>query len=111
MDKLKITTRNLVIICTAIIFLFSFFLFGLTGLRTIGTIFGMFLPAYLIMSNFDIEEEEKVFFSFFIGLTIFPLLVWYMNIFIASLTVSIIITFILLSAVGLFLKYKNKLKI
>lgn len=86
----------------------SFILFGFTGLKTVAGLLVLFiLPAYMILDNFDLETGEKLFFSFFIGIGIFPLLVWYANRIVPSLRVSILITAIVVILLGLFLKFKK----
>ena len=80
------------------------YLFGITGFRTFGSMLLIFfLPAYIIIKKLSIEKDEKVFFSFFIGIAMFPLLVWYLNRIIPSLRVTILIIFVLLIGVGLFM--------
>ena len=88
-----------------IIFIFAGYLFGLSGLKLfLGYFFALFLPVYIILKTIDIGEIERIFFSFFIGLIYFPLLVWYINRIVPSLRVTILVTFILLILIGLFLR-------
>jgi len=96
----------------AIIVAFFFIVFGITGARTVlGFILLFFLPTYLIFKNFDIEPEEKIAFSFFIGLGIFPTFAYYLGLLVSSMRWSIAISFVLLMAIGIaFSKYYPKLK-
>jgi len=102
---MKINNKNLAIAALLMILLLSFILFGVTGFRTIfGMFLLLFLLIYLILSNFKLGGDEKIFFSFFIGIALFPLLVWYLNRIVPSLRVTILVTFILLILIGLFLR-------
>ena len=104
---MKINKKTTTIVTLSIILLFSFILFGLTGVRTIlGILILLFLPFYLILNNFNLDELEKIFFSFFIGIALFPLFVWYLNKIVPSLRVTIILTFIILISISLFLRRK-----
>lgn len=78
------------------IILGSFITLGFTGLRTIlGMIIIMFLPFYLIFSNFNLSQGEKVLFSFFISITLFPSLVYGLG-FLVSFRISIFAVFLIL---------------
>jgi len=57
------------------------------------------VPLYLILDNFDLGQDEKIVFSFFLGVGIFPSLVYWLGLFI-SFRLSIFITFVLLIVVG-----------
>jgi len=96
----------------AIIVAFFLIVFGITGAKVIlGFILFFFLPTYLIFKNFDIEPEEKIAFSFFIGLGIFPTFVYYIGLLISSMRWSIAISFVLLLTIGIaFSKYYPKSK-
>lgn len=92
------------------ILLFFFILFKLTGLKLIIGI-GLFyiLPFYLILDRFDLDKTEKLVFSFFIGIGIFPAIVYYLGILFNSIRIAIVITFVLLLIIGLLLrKFKKK---
>ena len=112
MTKIKLKKSHIGFFLLLIIFLFSSHLFGLTGLRTfLGFFIVLILPTYLIMKNIDIEKDERIFFSFFVSLIYFPLLVWYTNRIVPSLRVSIVVTFILLMLIGIYLRFKKKHKV
>lgn len=105
-SKLKISIVGLIVVI-----FFVFYLFGGTGVRTIlGMLLVFFIPFYLILNNFDLEQDEKVFFSFFIGLALYTVLVWYVNRVIPSMRISMLVTFLLLVFIGLMLKYLKKKK-
>ena len=74
----------------------SFLALGFTGLRTVsGMILLMFLPFYLIFNALNLTQSEKIAFSFFAGITLFPSLVYWLG-FIVSFKISIFIVVIAL---------------
>jgi hypothetical protein len=113
LDKFKIKNIHILAIALFLILAEAFILFGKVGFLALGGIFLLFLlPAYLILHFFNIGQDEKIFFAFFISIGIFPLIVWLINRVIPSLRVSLVITFILLVLIGITLNYykKNKKK-
>lgn len=57
---------------------FSALALGYAGFRTIiGTIIIILLPFYLLFSNFNISKGEKLIFSIFAAIAIFPSLVYW----------------------------------
>ncbi len=109
---MKIGNKELAIGILVLILLFSFILFGFTGVKVIGgAILLFFLPFYLILDNFDIELWEKIVFSFFIGIGIFPTFVYYLGIVFNSIRIAIVVTFVLLIGAGFVLKRFKKKKI
>ena len=90
-----------------VIGIFSFAMFGITGLRVVLGILFLSFPFYLIMKNFELAEGEKIIFSVLLGLTIFPSLVYLFGL-IVSFRMSIIIVFIAFMALALVLwKFKK----
>lgn len=90
-------------IIALVILAFSYFLFGVTGIRiAIGIIF-LSIPFYLILSNFGLEESEKFVFSILLGITIFPSLVYLLGLLI-SFRISIAAVFAALIAAGFVLR-------
>ena len=91
------------IIGLCIMVLFSIVLFGMAGARTIiGIVLLFIVPAYFLMRRTVLDFEEKIFFSLFIGLGLFPLLAWSLNQLLPSFRLSVIAAFVLVAAVGLF---------
>ncbi|MBI2101442.1 hypothetical protein HYT53_02425 [Candidatus Woesearchaeota archaeon] len=91
-------------IILALTAIFFFAALGITGLRTIaGTILLFILPAYLILNNFDLSAQEKIVFAFFIGVGIFPSVVYLLGL-VISLRAAIAITFILLIVIAFMAK-------
>jgi|TARA_B100001971_G_C18194958_1_gene540890 hypothetical protein len=105
----KIGNREFGIGILALIIIFSFILFGFTGVKVVGgAILLFFLPFYLILDNFDIEFGEKIVFSFFMGIGVFSIFVYYLGFVVNSIRVAIVVTFLLLVGVGLGLKKFGK---
>ena len=76
-------------------------------MSALGIILLFMLPTYLILNNFSLEQDEKVIFSFFIGVGIFPSITYWLGMLI-SFRMAILITFIFLSALGIYLPLINK---
>ena len=107
--ELKSESTALLGIVLIFIILGSFIALGFTGLRTIlGMIIIVFLPFYLIFYSFNLSQGEKVLFSFFIGIILFPSLVYWLG-FLISFKISIFIVFLaLLIAAYLIKKFLKK---
>ena len=106
--KIKLDYKTTVGIILVLIALFSFIFFGFTGFKVIfGMLLVFFLPFYLILDNFNISRSEKVIFSFFIGIGIFPALVYWLGVLI-SFKLAIVISFILFISLGFILKKFKK---
>lgn len=102
----KITAAIILIL----IALFSFIFFGFTGFKVIfGILLVFFLPFYLIFNNFELSRSEKVIFSFFIGVGIFPSFVYWLGVLI-SFKLAVLITFVLLILVVILIKKIKKPK-
>ena len=86
-------------------------LFGVTAIRLIaGMVLLYFLPSYLILRSFDLEEDERIFLSFFLGFGLFSVVVFYMNKILPSLRWSIALTFFLALATGIILNLVKQKK-
>jgi len=106
----KIENFKLIVISIIIILTFFYFILGLSGMMAVlGIILLFIFPSYLILDNFDFEQDEKLIFSFFIGIGLFPAVTYWLGLFI-SFRVSIFITFILFIVVAYLIKkfYKKK---
>ena len=86
--------------------LFSFALFGITGIRIVFGLILMWFPFYLILNHFDIALGERFVFSLILGVTLFPSIVFLIG-FLISFRMAIIVTFLLLMG-GFFLVRKYK---
>ena len=99
-------------IVVVIVLIFFYIILGFSGMMSaLGIILLFIVPTYLILNNFDLGQDEKIVFSFFIGVGIFPSIVYWLGIFI-SLKIAIFISFIVLVVVGFgvrkILKRKNQ---
>lgn len=91
---------------------FFYFTLGFSGaLSVIGITILFFVPTYFLLGNLNIDDDEKILFSFFIGAGIFPSIVYWLGLFI-SFRLSIFIAFIVLVVIAFFVlpKYQPKLK-
>lgn len=87
----------------------GFMLFGITGARTVlGILLLFFLPSFLILSHFKLELQEKLFFSLFLGLGLFPLIAWYLGRAAGSLRLGALLAFLLLCGAGIALRFLKK---
>ena len=93
----------------AFVSLDSFLLFGLMGLRTVLGFILTFFPFYMIFDNFELSDEEKMFFCFFTGITTFSSLVYWLG-FIVPFRMSILAVFAFLLIVSYMLKKLIKKK-
>mgnify|MGYP001602835516 CR=1 FL=1 len=95
-------------ILAAIILTFFFYILGASGLMSaLGIILIFILPTYFILNNFKIDDDEKIVFSFFIGVGIFPSIAYWLGTLI-SFKISILMTFILLLILGFLIKKHYK---
>ncbi|MBI2581418.1 hypothetical protein HYV85_06490 [Candidatus Woesearchaeota archaeon] len=82
----------------------AFLLFGFTGFRSVIAIALLFvIPPLLLLRKTGLDIEEKIFFSFFIGLGLFPLLVFALNQLLPSFRLSIIAAFAAVAIASRFL--------
>lgn len=80
-------------IILAIILIFFYMILGASGMIAIlGIVLFFAVPFYLMLNNFELEQDEKLILSFLIGVGLFPSLVYWLGIFI-SFKASIFITF------------------
>ena len=77
--KLSEYKKHGVIILT--ILAFSTILFGITGLKTIAAVLLFFeLPFYIILRNW-FNEDEAIFYSFFVGIGAYSAFVYHISFF------------------------------
>lgn len=90
-----------------LILIFSFTLFGITGIRIVFGIVFISLPFYLILNKFKFSQGEKFVFSILLGVTIFPSLVYLLGL-IISFRIAIAVIFVILISLAIVLnKYKK----
>jgi len=87
-------------VMVAIVLVFFYLILGFSAaLSVLGIILLFIVPVYLILNNFDLGQDEKIVFSFFLGVGIFPSLAYWLGMFI-SFRLSILITFSVLLIVA-----------
>lgn len=92
----KIENLGFIGLILAIVLAFFYMILGASGMMAIlGIVLFFAAPFYLILNNFELEQDEKLVLSFFIGVGIFPSIVYWLGIFI-SFRISIFITFAVL---------------
>lgn len=97
-------------ILAAILAVFFYKILGMPGVLPVFAIILIFIiPAYVIMDNFDLSRDEKLVFSFFISVGIFPIFSFWLGT-VISFKLAIIITFALLAAAGIFIRRFKKNK-
>lgn len=105
--EIKLNNKTTAVIILVLISLFSLIYLGFGGFRTIlGLIIVVMLPFYFIFDKFKISLMEKIFFSFFISLGIFPVVVYWLGI-IMSFRLSVLISFLLFGGLAVFLRRKK----
>ena len=107
---MKIENFQLIIISIIIVLAFFYFILGFSGMMAVFGIILLFIfPSYMILDNFDLDQDEKLIFAFFIVIGVFPAITYWLGLFI-SFRVSIFITFIVLLAVVYLIRkfYKKK---
>jgi len=100
----KVENLGFIGIIVVVILAFFYFILGLSGMMTVlGIILLFMVPIYFILDNFELGQDEKLIFSFFLGVGIFPSITYWLGLFI-SFRLSIFITFIILIVVGFIIK-------
>lgn len=95
-------------IIIAMVALFSLIFLGFSGFKVLfGMMLVLFFPFYLIMDGFNLTLPEKIFFSFFIGLGIFPTAVYWLGV-LVSFKLSVAICFVVFLAIGIIIKVFRK---
>jgi hypothetical protein len=108
LDKLNKYLKWEYIAFIAILLVFSYGLFGFTGIKfLLGFIFIFFVPYYLILDKLDISKEEKIIFAFIIGIGTTVIVVYYIAFLLGSLKTSILISTIIIYALALVFKFRK----
>ncbi len=86
------------LLCLAAVSVAAFALFGFAGFRTIIAVAVLFIiPPLLLLRKSGLDSEEKIFFSLFIGLGLFPLLVFAINQLLPSFRASAVAALIIVA--------------
>ena len=92
----RIENIGCIVILALVIIAFFYLILGFSGMMTlIGIMLLIMLPAYLILNNSELEHDEKIIFSFFLGAGIFPSITYWIGMLI-SFKIAIFIAFIIL---------------
>ena len=91
-------------IIALIALIFFYIILGFSGMMSaMGIILIFIVPAYFILDNFELETDEKIIFSFFIGAGVFPSISYWLGILI-PFKLAILVTFVVLVIVGFLIK-------
>jgi len=108
MNLPKVENLGFIGIIIVIILLFFYFILGFSGMMAaLGIILLFIVPIYLILDVFDLGQDEKIVFSFFLGVGIFPSLVYWPAT-IISFKLSVFISFIVLLVVAYLVRKFHK---
>ena len=96
MNLPKVENIGFIGIVIVVMLTFFYFILGFSAMMTVlGIIIIFIVPLYLILDNFDLRQDEKIVFSFFLGVGIFPSITYWLGIFI-SFKIAILVTFVIL---------------
>jgi uncharacterized membrane protein len=103
-------SKNWQIILGSVVLLLVYtFLFKFTGARFILTLSIFALPSYLMLNLFDLEDIEKIIFSFFISISIISSSVYWLSFLTNSIRLTFLSIVIFLTAIALIFNIlKNK---
>jgi hypothetical protein len=100
--------RKETLIAIAIAAVFFYIVLGMAGLRTAaGLVLLFFVPFYLILDYFEIDNDEKIIFAFVLGIGLYSGLAYYLGIILHSLRWGMLIAFLLLMGLGIFAQKKK----
>lgn len=100
----KIENLGFIGIIMAVILVFFYFILGFSGMMSaLGIILLFIVPFYLILDNFDLSQDEKIVFSFFVGAGIMSSLPYWLGLFI-SFRIAIFASFVILIVFGILIK-------
>ena len=96
-------------IVAAVALIFLYIILGFSGMMSaLGMVLLFAVPIYFILDNFELDTDEKIVFSFFIGVGVFPSIAYWLGMFI-SFRIAIFISFIVLVVVGFLIgRFKRK---
>ena len=96
----SLSSRNIALLSAAVCIAAGFLFLGSTGGFVIfGIILLFVLPQYGILKAVKIEEDERWFFSLFIGIAFFPTVVWAVG---RVMPLKYAVAFTLMAALALF---------
>lgn len=108
MNLPKIENLGFMGIIALAILAFFYFILGFSGMMSVLGIMLLFIaPMYIILDNFSLSQDEKLVFSFFTGVGIFPAIAYWMGMLI-SFRLAILVSFAALVAVGILIRRYKK---
>ena len=106
----KVENLGFIGVMVVVILSFFYFILGFSGMMSVlGIILLFIVPIYFILDNFELGQDEKLIFSFFLGVGIFPSITYWLGLFI-SFRLSIFITFIILIVVCFVVRKYTQIK-
>ena len=106
----KIENIGIIGILSAAALLFFYLILGFSAvIALLGISLFLILPTYLILDKFELEQDEKIVLSFFIGAGIFPSIAYWIGM-IVSFKIAILITFAVLISMAFLLNNFKKLR-
>lgn len=94
--KLKIENIGFIGIMLVVVLLFFYTILGFSAMMTVlGIVLLFVVPFYLMLDNFELEQDEKIIFSFFIGVGVFPSITYWLGI-LMSFRIAVFVTFVAL---------------
>ena len=106
----KIENIGFISAAAAVILAFFYFILGFSGMMAALGIMLLFIaPTYFILDNFELSQDEKIVFAFFIGVGVFPILAYWLGFFI-SFRIAIAISFLTLLISGFAIR-RHKIKV
>ena len=106
----KVENLGFIGVMVVVILAFFYFILGFSGMMAVlGIILLFIVPIYFILDNFDLGQDEKLIFSFFLGVGIFPSITYWLGLFI-SFRLSIFISFVVLIVVGFVVRKYTQIK-
>ena len=106
----KVENLGFIGVMVVVILAFFYFILGFSGMMAVlGIILLFIVPIYFILDNFDLGQDEKLVFSFFLGVGIFPSITYWLGLFI-SFRLSIFISFVVLIVVGFLVRKYTQIK-
>lgn len=106
----KVENLGFIGVMVVVILAFFYFILGFSGMMAVlGIILLFIVPIYFILDNFDLGQDEKLVFSFFLGVGIFPSITYWLGLFI-SFRLSIFISFVVLIVIGFVVRKYTQIK-
>jgi len=111
MEQIKIKTLYIIIVGIVLLLAGSFFVSGIYGFKVVLILASFALPFYFILDSFDFNQGEKIVFSIFLSLAFFSFFVYWINQFVYSYKLSLMLTYIILISAAIATKiFHKKLK-